>query len=135
MLKKPVSSMRSPSEKRASTSALVTWSAITTPSASANHRQALSVDAALAGAIEVGLAAAAERLVVHIGAVMPAAFALTILARLDYRLPPARANNTGGGSEHYELEVVAEAAQQLEILALGMELDLRLERRADLAGH
>src|SRR3954469_5547121 len=132
MLKKPVSSMRSPSEKRASTSALVTWSAITTPSARANHRQALSVDAALAGTIEVGLAAAAERLVIHVGAVMPAAFALAVRARLDFDLRRPAMHVCSGG-KHDELEVLAEAAQQLEIIALGVELDLRLERGAHLA--
>src|SRR5436190_20485809 len=132
MLKKPVSSTRSPSEKRASTRALVAWSASTTPSASANQRHALSMRAPLARAVEVRLAAAAERLVVHIGAVMPAALALAVRARPDLDLRRTAMHVRRGG-EHDELEVLAEAAQQLKILALGVELDFRLQRRADFA--
>src|SRR6266850_726822 len=132
MLKKLVSSNRSPSEKRASTSALVTWSATTTPSASANQRQALSMRAPLARAVQVDLAAPAERLVIDVGAVVPAALALAVRARLDRDLRRP-AVHVGRRGQHHELQVLAEAAEHLEVLRLGMELDLRLERRADLA--
>src|ERR1700741_2361528 len=120
MLKKPLISTRSPSEKRASTRAFVTWSASTTPSASANQRHALRMDAALARAVQVELAAAAERLVVDVRTVVPAGLALAVGAGpdLDLRRP---AMHVGAGGQHDELQVLAEAAQDLEVLALGME--------------
>src|SRR5437868_353670 len=127
MLKKPVTSRRSPSENRASTSALLTWSASTTASARANQRQALSMNAALPGAVEVRLAAAAERLLVHIRPIVPATLALAVRARLDLDLRGA-AMHMGGGGEHDEFQVFAQAAQDLEVFSLGVELDLRLER-------
>src|SRR3954452_989849 len=127
MLKKPVSSTRSPREKRASTSAFVIWSAMTTPSASANQRHALSMYTPLAGAIKVRLAAAAERLVIDVGAVVPAALALAMRARPDlYLRRPAM--HVRSRSKHDELQVLAEAPQQLEIVAFGVEFHFRLER-------
>src|SRR5215472_16515844 len=120
MLKNPVSSTRSPSAKRACTSAFVAWSASTTPSASANQRQALSMAAPFTRAVEVQLAAAAQRLVVHVGAVMPAALALAVRARLhlDLRRPAMHARRR---SQHDELEVLAQAAQHFVVGALGVE--------------
>src|SRR2546425_1824045 len=131
MLKNPVTSMRSPSAKRPSTIALVTWSASTTAAARANQRHALSMAAALARAVEVQLAAPAQRLVVDVGAVVPAALAFAMRARLHLHLQrPAMHVRRGG--QHDEFEILAEASEQLVVGALGVELDLGLQRRADL---
>src|SRR3954468_24670648 len=132
MLKKPVSSRRSPSEKRPSTSALVIWSAATTPSASANQRHALRMRATLPRAVEIELAPSAERFVVHVGAVMPAPLAFLMSAWLHLDIERT-AMNVGGRGKHHELEVFAKAAQDVEVLAFGVKLDFRLQRRADLA--
>src|SRR3954471_21104922 len=126
MLKKPATSTRSPSEKRASTSALLTWSASTTASARANQRQALSMNAALPRAVEVELATAAKRLLVDVRAVVPATLAFAVRTRLDLDLRRA-AMHVRRRSQHDELEILAEAAQQLKVLAFRMELDLRLQ--------
>src|SRR4051812_23503914 len=98
MLKKPVTSTRSPSENRASTSALLTWSASTTASATTNQRQALSMNAALARAVEVELATAAKRLLVDVRAVVPATLAFAVRARLDLDLRGA-AMHVGRGRQ------------------------------------
>src|SRR5439155_19059655 len=84
----------------------------------------------------VAAAAPAERLVVDVRTVMPAALAFAVQARRD--LHPqlaARAMHAGGGGEHHELEVLAEVAEQLVVAAAGVEIDLGLQRRADLAGR
>src|SRR2546421_8901899 len=89
--------------------------------------------ALLAGSAQVADAAAAQPSVVHVGAVMPAALAFRVRARLDERLRTARGNGAGGRSEQQEPELVAEAREQLVILALGVQLGFRLQRGADLA--
>src|SRR5467141_2452872 len=133
-LKKPVSTRRSPGAKLASTPHLATWSATAITAASANQRQFLGIQPFFAGSGQVAAAAAAERLVVDVRAVMPAALAFAVQARRDlHPQPSARAMHAGGGSEHHELEILAEAAEQRVVAAVGVEVDLGLQRRADLA--
>src|SRR2546426_5807623 len=135
-LKKPVSTRRSPGAKPPSTAALAAWSATTIAAASANQRQLLGIPPFFAGSVQVAAAAAAERLVVDVRAVMPAALAFAVQARRDlHPQPSARAMRAGGGSEHHELEILAEAAEQRVVAAVGVEIDLGLQRRADLAGR
>src|SRR5882672_1160228 len=132
ILKNPVTSRRSPSAKRPSTIALVTWSAATTAAASANQRHALSMAAALTRAVEVQLAAAAQRLIVDVGTVVPAALAFAVRAWLNLHFQrPAMHMRRGG--QHYEFQILAQAPQQLVVGTLFVELDLGLQRRADLA--
>src|ERR1041384_6988529 len=133
MLKNPVSSSRSPGRKRASTVALVSWSMSTTPPASANQRQALGMAAAFARAAQIDLAAPAERLVVDVGPVMPAALALAMRARPDFHARLSCAMHARRRGEHHELEIVAQAREELVVSAVGMKVDFRLQRRADLA--
>src|SRR5882762_8736384 len=135
-LKKPVSTRRSPGAKLASTAHLATWSATTIAAASANQRQFLGIQPSFAGSVQVAAAAAAERLVVDVRAVMPAALAFAVQARRDLHARlSARAVHAGGGGEHHELEILAEAAEQLVVAAVGVEIGLGPQRRADLAGR
>src|SRR5467141_971639 len=134
-LKKPVSTRRSPGAKLSSTAHLAAWSATTIAAAIANQRQFLGIPPFFAGSVQVAAAAAAERFVVDVRAVMPAALAFAVQARRDLhpRLS-ARGMHAGGGGEHHELEILAEAAEQLAVAAVGVEIDFGLQRRADLAG-
>src|SRR2546423_1929623 len=127
MLKKPVTSKRSPRTKRLSTIAFVAWSASTTAAASANHRQALSIGPALARPAEIELAASAERFVIHIRPVMPAALALALLARPDFHPQLSRSMHARRRGEHHELEIVAEPREPLVVRAVGIEIRLRLQ--------
>src|SRR5205807_6670023 len=135
-LKKSLSARRSPGAKLPSTAHLATWSATTTAAAIANQRQFLGIPPFFAGSVQVAAAAAAERLVVDVRTVMPAALAFAMQARRDLhaRLSP-RAMHAGCGGRHHELEILAEAAEQLVVTAVGVEIDLGLQRRADLAGR
>src|SRR3989442_258842 len=133
--KKPLSARRSPGAKLPSTAHLASWSATTIAAAVANQRQFLGIQPFFAGSVEVAAAAAAERLVVDVRTVMPAALAFAVQARRDLHAQlSARAMHAGGGGEHHELEILAEAAEQLVVAAVGVEIDLGLQRRADLAG-
>src|SRR5438105_2330392 len=135
-LKKPVSTRRSPGAKLPSTAHLASWSATTIAAAIANQRQFLGIPPFFAGPGQVAAAAAAKRLVVDVRAVMPAALAFAVQARRDLHAQlSSRAMHAGGGGEHHELEILAEAAQQLVVAALGVEVDLGPQRRADLAGR
>src|SRR3989442_185272 len=132
--KQPLSARRWPGAKLQSTAHLAAWSATTIAAAVANQRQFLGIQPLFAGSVQVAAAAAAERLVVDVRTVMPAALAFAVPARRD--LHPqlsARAMHAGGGGEHHELEILAEAAEQLVVAAVGVEIDLGLQRRADLA--
>src|ERR1700704_2020111 len=107
-LKKPVSTRRSPGAKLASTANLATWSATTITAASANQRQFLGMQPFFAGSGQVAAAAAAERLVVDVRAVMPAALAFAVQARRGLPAPlSARAMHAGRGGGHHELENLA----------------------------
>src|SRR5919206_694088 len=112
MLKKPVTSWRSPSTKRLSTIALLSWSASTTAAASANQRQALDKFARFAGSIEVQAAAAADAVVVDIGAVVPAAVALGMRTRRDRHAFRAALHSRRRG-DHQEPELVVQACEAL----------------------
>src|SRR6266446_7520566 len=130
-LKKPVSTRRSPGAKLASTAHLAAWSATTIAAAIANQRQFLGIQPFFAGSVQVAAAAAAERFVVDVRAVMPAALAFAVEARRDLHARlSARAVHAGGGSEHHELEILAEAAEQLAVAALGVEIGLGLDRKS-----
>src|SRR5213592_1582645 len=134
--KKPLSARRSPGAKLPSTAHLAAWSATTIAAAVANQRQFLGIQPFFAGSVQVAAAAAAERLVVDVRTVMPAALAFAVQARRDLHAQLcARAMHAGGGGEHHELEILAEAAEQLVVAAAGVEIDLGLQRRADLAGR
>src|SRR5437868_4975542 len=108
--------------------ALVAWSAATTAAASANQRQALSMPPGLARAVEIELAAPAERFFVHIGTIVPAALALAVRARSDLHAQLARALQPRCGRQHHELEIVAQARKHLVVRAVGVEVHLRLQR-------
>src|SRR4030095_7838050 len=77
-LKNPVSSRASPGAKRERTSHLVSWSASTIAAEAANHGAALDIAAAFHRPAQVALATGAQAFVVHVGSVVPAAFALPI---------------------------------------------------------
>src|SRR5206468_1583488 len=79
--KKPLSARRSPGAKLPSTAHLASWSATTIAAAVANQRQFLGIQPFFAGSVQVAAAAAAERLVVDVRAVMPAALAFAVRAR------------------------------------------------------
>src|SRR6266540_3037109 len=121
MLRKPVTSSRSPSAKRLVTIDFVIWSATATAAARTNQRQALRIQAAFSRAIQVQLAAAAQRFIVHVRPVMPAAFAFTMLARPDLQSGLARTNEARSRREHHELEIVAEACERVVVGAVGAE--------------
>src|SRR5687767_8093495 len=105
MLKNGVISSRSPGAKRASTSALVTWSASTTPAASANQRHDLGMAARLARPVEVELATPAQRLGAHVCAVVPAAIALRMRARAHlHGQRPFGAAQRGARSDQHEAQ-------------------------------
>src|SRR5258706_5636286 len=133
-LKNGATSSRSPGRMRASTTHLTSWSSTAMAAASPNQRAALGMGALCAGAVEVRDAPAAESFGVHVGAVVPAALALGKLARLHLRLGLGRAEGTRRRGEHHVLEIVAEARERFVVLAGSAELDLGLQRRADLAG-
>src|SRR5262245_50336342 len=130
-LKNPVSSRASPGVKRERTSHLVSWSASTIAADTANHGAALDIAPHLARAAQVALAARAQAFVVHVRCVVPAAFALPITAgsHFDARLPFSCICNRG---EHQELELVAQAREQLVVLAVRGIVKLCLERSAYL---
>src|SRR5262245_23807520 len=130
-LKKPVSSTRSPGAKCDRTSHFVSWSASTMPADTANQDAALDIAPRLARAAQVALAACAQAFVVHVRRVMPAAFAFPMTAgpHFDARLSLSYACNRG---EHQELELVAQAREELVVLAVRGIVELRLERSADL---
>src|SRR3954466_2047367 len=131
MLKKPVSSSRSPRAKRASTSALVIWSASTTAAASANQRQALDKAPRLAGSIEVRAAAPAEAVVVHVRTVVPAAVALRVGARRHLHRRPSLVQVRDRRDEE-ELELIRQAGECVVVRATCVQVDIGLQRRADL---
>src|SRR5688572_2799814 len=128
-LKKPVSSTRgSRPAKKPSTAHLASWSAAMIAADSANH---LYMPARLARALQVALAAPAQAFAVHIRQVVPAALALRVAARRHAGFA-ALAHPRARG-EQQELELVAQAREQLVIRPLGGQLHLGLQRRADLA--
>src|SRR3972149_3995321 len=134
-LRNPVSSRRSPGTNQAWMSHLATWSATTIPAASANQGHALGIYPGLARSVQVRFAARAKAPLAHVLAVMPAAVALRVRARRHLDALPARgAGRALRGSQHHELQPLAEAREQLVVLAVGVEIHLGLERRADLPG-
>src|SRR5262245_32388684 len=130
-LKNPVSSRASPGVKRERTSHLVSWSASTIAADTANHGAGLDIAPRLARPAQVALAARAQAFVVHVRCVVPAAFALpmTTGSHFDARLPFSCIRNRG---EHQELELVAQAREQLVVLAVRGIVKLCLERSAYL---
>src|SRR5712692_5478084 len=109
------------------------WSAMTMPAASTNQRQVLGMQPRLARPAQVVLAAPAQPLAVDVVAVVPAALAFLLSARFYLYPKIIRAMQARRRSQHHELEVVPEAREQLVVLAAGVEIDLGLERRAELA--
>ena len=70
-------------------------------------------------------------------AVVPAALALLVGGRgdRDAGLGIGGDLDDGGlGADQHEAEIIAEAGEELEVVAGGADLDLGLQRRADLAG-
>src|SRR5687767_4967959 len=112
------------------TAHFVSWSAAMISAESVNQRQVLGMPPDLARPLEIALAARAQPIAVHVGAVMPAALALGMRARRDAGFVPADARR--GGEEHV-LQVLAEGLEQRPVLARRAELDLGLERGTDLA--
>src|SRR5262245_38118276 len=94
MLKKPVSSTRSPGAKLASTSHFVSWSAATIAAATTNQGAALDIAPRLPGPAQVRAAARAQALFVDVRGVVPAAIAFALPARLhlDGGLAPVDAS-------------------------------------------
>src|SRR5687767_14140654 len=112
------------------TAHFVSWSAAMISAESVNQRQVLGMPPDLARPLEIALAARAQPLAVHVGAVVPAALALGMRARCDTGFAPADARR---GGEEYVFEVLAERLEQRPVLARRAELHLGLERGADLA--
>jgi hypothetical protein len=70
-----------------------------------------------------------------IGAHVPAAFALGVAQGADIDAGFAfRTNHRGRRGDEHEAQIVAERGEQVVIGALGLEDDIGLQRRADLAG-
>src|SRR5712692_8107222 len=109
------------------------WSASTTAADSANQRQVLGMQPRLARPAQVALAAPAQPFAVDVVAIVPAALAFLLSARFHLYPKIIRAMQARRRSQHHEFEVVPEAREQLVVLAAGVEIDLGLERRADLA--
>src|SRR5688572_18987771 len=132
-LRNSVSSRRSPGAKRASASHLLSWSTMTMAAEAANQGSALDMCPHLARPAQVGSAAGAKSFVVHIRRVVPATLAFGLLARLHGDLRLLRRMDPRGRGEHQELELFAQARQERVVAGAGIEVDLRLQRRAHLA--
>src|SRR5687768_2672570 len=134
-LKNPVTMRRSPGAKLSSTSHFVSWSATTMAADKPNQAAALRMHAPLAGAAQVAHAPGAQRLVVDVGPVVPAALAFAVGAgdHLDVHLARL-ADYARGGGQHDVLQVFPETCQQVVVGAVGLEFHLGLQRRADAAG-
>src|SRR5688572_32393155 len=119
-LKKPVTARRSPGANAASTAHFVRKSATITAAARPNQRTALYMLARLARPVQVADAAPAQRLLVHVGAVVPAALALAVRAgRYRYLQISCGSLNAGGRGEHDVFQLLAQAREQLVVAAFG----------------
>src|SRR5262245_56233608 len=96
-----------------------------------NHDQDLDMAARLAWPAQVRPAARAQAFLVDVGGVMPAAVAFAMSARLhlDRGLALVDASR---GSDEQELQLVFEAGEQLVVRFRGVQVDLGLQRSADL---
>src|SRR5688572_1282891 len=109
-LKKPVTARRSPGAKASRTAHLVTRSAAITAADRPNQRASLDMPARLTRPLQVANAAAAERLLVYVRAVMPATLAFAVCAWLDLHTKLFLAvNDARGRRQHQVLKLVAEA--------------------------
>src|SRR5260221_4542020 len=132
-LKKSVTARCSPGAKCRSTIHFTIWSATTIAAASANQRQALSKSARFTRALQVELAAPAERVGVDVGTVVPAAIALAVRAGRHLRhLRSVRLLHRGARRDQHEPQVLAEPLERGMQSAGRPDVDLRLERRSQL---
>src|SRR5258706_368615 len=133
-LKNDVTSSPSPGAKRARTIHFTSWSAAMTAAARPNHGSGLRMLARLAGAVQVAHAAGAEPVAVHVAAIVPAALALGMRAGRDLHLEFAPALQLDRGGQHHVPQLVADAGERFVVAGGRVQVYLRLERRAHLAG-
>jgi hypothetical protein len=96
--------------------------------ASANQREALDIPARLAGASEVALATPAQSFIVDVRQIVPAPFALGMLAGGYFGGEFICARGAGGGGDHQKFKLAVEAGKDLVIFRGRVQLHLGLQR-------
>src|SRR6185503_18796764 len=96
-----------------------------------NHAGVLDMEARLARPAQVRPAAATKPFLVHVGAVVPAAFALRVGAWFHSDVWFAF-SYTRRRSDEQELELIVQAREELVVFSVRRIVDFRLQRRAEL---
>src|SRR6185503_4457726 len=100
----------------------------------ANHRYGLGIAPRFPGAVQIALAARAQALRIHVGAVMPATFAFFVLAGFDLDLDRRAflvADGRPRGDQHVA-QFVAETGQRVTQGTVRLDIQLRGQGGADL---